>query len=79
MEFRFLAETENQVIEHLESHLGKLPINDYKSRAIVEQMKIDEQEHATTAIEAGAYELPSLVKFSMQLSGKVMTTLAFYI
>lgn len=75
----FLAETENQVTEHLDSHLEKLPISDYKSRAIVEQMKIDEQEHATTAIEAGAYNLPPILKYSMKLSGKVMTTVAYYI
>jgi ubiquinone biosynthesis monooxygenase Coq7 len=75
----FLAETENQVSEHLKSHLDKLPINDYKSRAIIEQMKIDEQEHATTAIEAGAHTLPIYIRYSMQLSSKIMTTIAFYI
>ena len=35
----FLAETERQVVAHLEKHLGKLPPGDHKSRLIVEKMK----------------------------------------
>ena len=34
----FLAETERQVGAHLQSHLNKLPENDAKSRAVVQQM-----------------------------------------
>ncbi len=36
----FLAETEKQVEGHLEGHLERLPEDDLKSRAIVEQMKV---------------------------------------
>ena len=43
----FLAETEHQVVEHLESHLGKLPPEDTVSRAVVEQMASDEAKHQT--------------------------------
>lgn len=75
----FLAETENQVTEHLALHLIELPSNDYKSRAIVAQMKADEQSHAITAIEAGAYKLPKIIQFTMQLSAKLMTTTAYYL
>ncbi|HHJ34243.1 MAG TPA: 2-polyprenyl-3-methyl-6-methoxy-1,4-benzoquinone monooxygenase [Gammaproteobacteria bacterium] len=75
----FLAETEHQVVEHLESHLNKLPGGDLRSRAILEQMKIDEQKHATTAIEHGAAELPPPVKTLMAAMSKVMTGTTYYI
>lgn len=75
----FLAETEHQVVAHLESHLNKLPGGDLKSRAILEQMKTDEQKHATTAIEHGAAELPPPVKTLMVAMSKVMTGTAYYI
>src|SRR6185295_16938003 len=41
----FLAETERQVVEHLDGHLRKLPLEDRKSRSIVEEMRIDEARH----------------------------------
>ncbi len=72
----FLAETEHQVVRHLQDHLSRLPENDVRSRAIVEQMQIDEQGHADLAEYLGAAELPKPVKSMMQLSSKVMTTLA---
>ncbi len=75
----FLAETEHQVVEHLESHLNKLPGGDLRSRAILEQMKTDELKHATTAIEQGAAELPPPVKKLMAAMSKVMTGSAYYI
>ncbi len=75
----FLAETEHQVVRHLESHLNKLPGGDLRSRAILEQMKIDELKHATTAIEHGAAELPPPVKKLMAAMSKVMTTTTYYI
>jgi len=75
----FLAETEHQVVEHLESHLNKLPGGDLRSRAILEQMKIDEARHATTAIDNGAAELPPPVKTLMAAMSKVMTRSTYYI
>ena len=75
----FLAETEHQVVRHLDSHLNKLPGGDLRSRAILEQMKIDELKHATTAIEHGAAELPPPVKKLMAAMSKVMTSTAYYI
>ena len=58
----FLAETERQVEGHLEGHLDRLPAQDEKSRAIVDQMKSDEARHARTAVEHGAAQLPEPVK-----------------
>ncbi|MBP9722324.1 MAG: 2-polyprenyl-3-methyl-6-methoxy-1,4-benzoquinone monooxygenase [Gammaproteobacteria bacterium] len=75
----FLAETEKQVSKHLTEHLEKWPINDYKSKAIIKQMRIDEQNHANTATEAGGSNLPIPVKYFMQFSAKIMTTIAYYI
>jgi ubiquinone biosynthesis monooxygenase Coq7 len=75
----FLAETERQVVRHLEGHLGRLPPEDEKSRAIVEQMRDDEARHATTALAHGGAELPEPVKTAMALSSKVMTGAAYYL
>ena len=69
----FLAETEHQVVRHLDEHLKELPKKDQRSRAILEQMKIDEAKHATTALDHGAAELPEPVKALMSLMSKVMT------
>ena len=75
----FLAETERQVVAHLQGHLGRLPEGDEKSRAIVETMKVDEARHATSAIKHGAAELPQPAKDAMRLSSKVMTETAFWL
>lgn len=72
----FLEETEKQVVRHLDSHLERLPENDSRSRAIVEQMKIDEQGHADLAHNLGAAELPQPVHEMMKLTSKVLTRLA---
>lgn len=72
----FLAETEHQVEAHLSRHLDRLPENDHRSRAILEQMKADEARHADTATGLGALELPRPVKSLMQLTASVMTTLS---
>jgi ubiquinone biosynthesis monooxygenase Coq7 len=73
----FIAETEKQVCAHLDSHLDRLPDEDAKSRAIVRQMRDEEQRHGENAIEAGAAELPGAVQRLMQLTAKVMTTTAY--
>jgi ubiquinone biosynthesis monooxygenase Coq7 len=75
----FLAETERQVGQHLQSHLDRLPQQDKKSRAIVMQMYTDETGHADMAASLGGAELPQLVQMAMKLNGKVMTTLAYRI
>jgi len=54
----FLAETEHQVVAHLEGHLARLPPSDERSRVILEQMKGGQGRHATVAIEAGAATCP---------------------
>ncbi len=75
----FVAETEYQVVKHLDNHLQKLPEMDHQSRAILIQMREDELHHATTAIAAGGAELPQLVKGAMGIMSKVMTSSVYYI
>jgi len=75
----FVVETERQVIRHLDSHLAQLPANDARDRAILEQMKDDEAKHATTALGAGAADLPGPIKALMRLTSKVMTRSAYWV
>ena len=75
----FVAETENQVVQHLTEHLKQLPKHDHKSIRILQQMKDDEAHHETVALEGGGAELPWPVKKLMSAMSKVMTTSAYYI
>jgi ubiquinone biosynthesis monooxygenase Coq7 len=75
----FLAETEHQVEQHLTDHLQQLPKQDHKSRKILEQMRSDEIQHAQTAEQAGAVELPAAVQFTMRCMSKIMTTTAYWV
>lgn len=75
----FMAETERQVEQHLDSHLDQLPAADRESRAIVEQMRVDEAQHGKSAMDAGGVELPFPVRALMRAVSKVMTRTAYYI
>jgi len=75
----FLAETERQVVKHLEGHLRRLPRNDARSHAIIRQIRDDEASHATIALQAGAKELPDGVKALMKTASRVMTRTAYWI
>lgn len=75
----FVVETERQVEAHLASHLERLPAADTASRAIVEQMKIDEAAHAELAEAAGARVLPEPLRLAMRLAARVMTGTAHHI
>lgn len=73
----FVAETERQVEAHLSGHLQRLPTGDRRSRAIVEQMRAEEQQHGARARTAGGRGLPWGVRQLMRLSAKVMTHTAY--
>jgi 3-demethoxyubiquinol 3-hydroxylase len=75
----FVVETERQVEQHLAGHLDRLPAGDAPSRAIVEQMKHDEAEHAAAAEQSGAVSLPAPVRLAMRLAARVMTQTAHHI
>jgi ubiquinone biosynthesis monooxygenase Coq7 len=75
----FLAETERQVVEHLQGHLERLSHQDAKSRAIIVAMKRDEARHATTALHSGGAELPFPFRAAMRIASRVMTTTAYWV
>jgi ubiquinone biosynthesis monooxygenase Coq7 len=72
----FVVETEKQVEAHLQEHMQRLPLADLASRAVVDQMKQDEAQHAADAQKAGAVPLPQPITEAMKLAAKVMTTVA---
>jgi ubiquinone biosynthesis monooxygenase Coq7 len=74
----FVEETEQQVSEHLTGHLNTLPPSDQRSRAIVEQMRDEEEQHGANAKEAGAAQLPRPVKAMMRATAKIMTRAAYW-
>lgn len=75
----FVAETENQVCDHLRDHLKQMPEDDQRSKAILQQMMVDEGSHETQARAAGGAELPAPVKGAMTLMARVMKTAVYRI
>ena len=75
----FVRETEHQVCSHLDRHLERLPEQDQRSRSILEAMRQDELRHAVNAEQAGAAELPGVVKTAMTIVSKIMTHTAYRI
>lgn len=75
----FVAETERRVCRHLEDHLERLPGDDRKSRAILEQMISDERRHAETAEQAGGAPLPPAVKGAMAAMAELMKRSAYHV
>lgn len=73
----FVVETERQVEEHLTGHVERLPAQDAKSRAIVEQMRDDEARHGEMAEAAGGTPLPFPVRGIMRLAADVMRAVAY--
>ncbi len=75
----FVEATEDQVCKHLHSHLEDIPEEDEKTRRILKQMLIDEQEHGDKAIEQGGIEFPWPVKKGMTLLSKAMTKTTYHL
>jgi ubiquinone biosynthesis monooxygenase Coq7 len=75
----FVGETERQVVAHLEGHLRRLPMQDARSRAILQQMRNDEERHGHDAMSAGGATLPAPVRALMQSTASVMTAIARWI
>lgn len=75
----FVRETEIQVEAHLQEHIDRLPETDDRSRAILDQMKTDEAQHAHRAEDAGARELPRPIRSAMAFSASIMKALAYRI
>jgi 3-demethoxyubiquinol 3-hydroxylase len=75
----FVAETEHQVVQHLENQLHALPENDQKSAEILRQMQLDEAHHRDDALTSGAAILPAWIKKLMSLSAGIMVKTAYWI
>jgi len=75
----FVAATEDQVCVHLEKHLAAMPAQDEKSKAVLNQMHIDEAKHKAMALEAGGYEFPQPIMAIMTQVSKVMTSTTYRI
>jgi ubiquinone biosynthesis monooxygenase Coq7 len=73
----FVAATEDQVVKHLDEHLQQIPQVDQKSRAILEQMRDDEERHASNALDSGGVRFPKPIKFGMSLLAKLMTSTTY--
>lgn len=69
----FVAATEDQVCKHLRAHQQRLPAADRQSRAVVDQMLIDEERHGHAALQAGGLQFPTPIKGIMTLVSKAMT------
>lgn len=74
----FVEETEKQVVQHLQGHLTRLPAADTGSRAILEQMRVDEERHGAEARAAGGTDLPFPVRMAMRAVARVMTRTAYW-
>jgi 3-demethoxyubiquinol 3-hydroxylase len=75
----FVVETERQVEGHLDEHLARLPAADLRSRAIVQQMRMDEAAHGANARAAGAMELPGPARAFMRHTARIMTGTAYWV
>jgi ubiquinone biosynthesis monooxygenase Coq7 len=75
----FVVETERQVEDHLAEHIAQVPADDLRTRAILEQMQLDEVHHASVAQAAGGAELPAPIKLAMKGVSKMMTGGAYWI
>jgi ubiquinone biosynthesis monooxygenase Coq7 len=75
----FVRETERQVEGHLAEHLARLPLEDTRSRRILETMQREETGHAQAAEMAGAEELPPPLRTLMGLASKLMTHSAYWV
>ena len=75
----FVHETEEQVVKHLDGHLDNLSKKDLKTKVVIEQMRIDEEQHSHDALEAGAEILPDEIKDLMSKVANVMTNSSYHI
>ena len=76
----FVKATEDQVINHINDHLTRLPTHDLPDSAVLQQMKADEDKHGHEAMRAGGTQLPwPMRKLLMPLLSKVMTKTTYHI
>ena len=69
----FVEATEDRVVEHIDEHLDSLPEKDLRSRAILRQMREDEQRHGEEALAFGGAEFSERKKRIMKVLAGIMT------
>ena len=69
----FVEATEDRVVEHIDEHLDSLPEKDLRSRAILRQMREDEQRHGEEALAFGGAEFNERTKRIMKVLAGIMT------
>lgn len=74
----FVAETEAQVSEHLQDHIGRLPPQDKRSREILAQMDIEELHHRELALQSGGSALSPPVRHAMRFMANCMKGAAYH-
>jgi ubiquinone biosynthesis monooxygenase Coq7 len=74
----FVAETERQVEQHLDTHIQAVPSHDLKTLAILKKMQEDELRHEENAVLSGAVQFPFVIQCIMALTSKVMTKSSYY-
>ncbi len=75
----FVAATEEEVCQHLDDHLEKISPNDTPSRAILTQMREDENKHADMAFEQGGAKFPAPIKRVMRGISRLMTRSSYWV
>ena len=75
----FVAETEAQVSEPLQDHIGQLPIQDKRSREILAQMDIEELHHRELAINSGGTALSPPIRHTMRWMANRMKATAYHL
>ena len=75
----FVVETEKQVEAHLAEHIDRLPAQDERSRAVLQQMQADEIQHAQNARQRGGVALPFPIPQVMHTTSMLMKTVAYRI
>jgi ubiquinone biosynthesis monooxygenase Coq7 len=75
----FTVETEKQVEAHLSDHLRRLSLEDTRSRAIVERMRLEEMQHGSKAASLGGKPLPFAVAAAMRAASLLMTHGSFWV
>lgn len=75
----FVAETEAQVSEHLQDHIGQLPAHDHRSKQILSQMDIEELHHRELALSSGGAALSPAVRHVMRWMANRMKATAYHL
>lgn len=75
----FLAETEKQVGAHLQDQMARLAPTDLKTHAVLSQMYQEETQHAATALEQGAKNLPEPLQQGMHAAATFMKKIVWFI